>query len=164
MVERHASRHILITEKGRSRMRPILLLRGAAITLCLLPIHTTAHAQAPPFAGAAKMTLADALKQAPKLDPGLAPLDKAFSAAEAKLKKSPKDPAAKKAYVEAAYKYGKAAEDNNSSKLTPPVQYRAALAMYNKALKVDPKHQPSITEKQKIVAVYKSMGRPVPGE
>jgi tetratricopeptide (TPR) repeat protein len=134
------------------------------MALCLLPLHITAHAQGAPFAGAAKMTLAEALKQAPKLDPGLVPLEKAFNIADAKLKKTPKDPAARKAYVEAAYKYGKAAEDNNSSKLTPPVQYRAALAMYNKALKVDPKHQPSLTEKQKIIDVYKSMGRPIPGE
>ena len=136
----------------------------AAMALCLLPLHIAAQAQGAPFAGAAKMTLAEALKQAPKLDPSLVPLEKAFNVADAKLKKSPKDPAAKKAYVEAAYKYGKAAEDNNNSKLPPPVQYRAALAMYNKALKVDPKHQPSVTEKQKIVDVYKSMGRPIPGQ
>jgi tetratricopeptide (TPR) repeat protein len=109
------------------------------------------------------MTLADALKLAPKLDPSLVPLEKAFNAADAKLKKDPKDPAAKKAYVEAAYKYGKAAEDNNNSKLSPQVQYRAALALYTKALAVDPKHRPSLTEKQKIVDVYKSMHIPVPG-
>ena len=139
----------------------------AALALCLLPFqtfHCPAAAQGAPFAGAAKMTLADALKQAPKLDPSLVPLEKAFDAAGAKLKKSPKDPAAKKAYVAAAYKYGKAAEDNNSSKLPPPVQYRAALALYNKALAVDPKHTPSLFEKQKIVEVYKSMGRPVPAQ
>jgi tetratricopeptide (TPR) repeat protein len=144
-------------------MRLFLRSCGVALALCFLALQITALAQGAPFAGAAKMTLAEALKQAPKLDPALVPLDKAFNAAEARLKKSPKDAAAKKAYVEAAYKYGKAAEDNNNSKLPPPVQYRAALALYNKALKVDPKHQPSLTEKQKIVDVYKSMGRPVPG-
>jgi tetratricopeptide (TPR) repeat protein len=151
------------------RLKPIYCY--VALVFCLLPFHIEAHAQGAnphgtagaPFAGASKMTLADALKQAPKLDPSLVPLDKALDAAATKLKKSPKDAAARKAYVEAAYKYGKAAEDNNNSKLTPPVQYRAALALYNKALAVDPKHAPSLLEKQKIVDVYKSMGRPVPG-
>jgi tetratricopeptide (TPR) repeat protein len=147
----------------RINTRLILVSCCAALALCLPPLHITAHAQAAPFAHASKMTLAEALKQAPKLDPGLVPLEKAFEAAGAKLKKDPKNPAAKKAYVESAYKFGKAAEDNVNSKLPPPVQYRAALALYNKALAVDPKHTPSLKEKQQIIEVYKSMHMPVPG-
>ena len=44
-----------------------------------------------PFAGGPKLTVEQSLKEAPKADKSLLPLDKAFYAAEAKLKKSPKD-------------------------------------------------------------------------
>jgi hypothetical protein len=47
-------------------------------------------------------------------------------------------------------------------KLTPPVQYRAALALYRKAIAVDPKHKPSLAAKKQIEDVYKSMGMPIP--
>ena len=120
---------------------------------------------APPFAGGAghkSMTLDEAVKMAPQQDKSLEPLAKAATAAEAKMKKSPKDAGAKKAYVEAAYKFGHAAEYGD--KLPPTVRYRAALAMYRKALAVDPKHQPSLAEKQQIEAIYKNMGMPVPGK
>lgn len=117
---------------------------------------------APPFAGGGMkpVTLAEAVKQAPIQDKTLAPLAKSADTAEAKLKKSPKDAAAKKAYVEAAYKFGYGAEYSNT--LSPRVKYRAALALYRKALAVDPKHQPSLTEKGKIEDIYKSMPGGVP--
>jgi len=139
------------------------ILGLAALTLALaLPFSAKAQGGAPPFAGAKSMTTAQALAEAPKDDPTLAPLAKAFTAAEAALKKSPKDAKAKKAYVEAAYKYGKTAEDNASGKLSRPVQYRAALALYRKALAVDPKHQPSLDEKKKIDDIYKGMPGGIP--
>ena len=119
----------------------------------------------PPFAGGAghkPMTLDEAVKMAPQQDKSLVPLAKAADAAEAKLKKLPKDPAAKKAFVDAAYKFGHAAEYGD--KLPPTVRYRAALAMYRKVLAVDPKHTPSLTEKQQIEAIYKNMGMPIPGK
>jgi hypothetical protein len=135
----------------------------ALVALALaLPLSVQAQGGAPPFAGAKAMTTESALKQAPKDDPSLVPLDKAFYAAAAALKKSPKDPKVKKAYVEAAYKYGKTAEDNASGKLPRPVQYRTALALYRKALAVDPKHKPSLDEKQKIDDIYKSMPGGIP--
>ena len=120
---------------------------------------------APPFAGGAghkTMTLDEAAKLAPQQDKSLVPLARASDAAEAKMKKAPKDPAAKKAFVDAAYKYGHAAEYGD--KLPPTVRYRAALAMYRKVLAVDPKHAPSLAEKQQIETIYKSMGMPVPGK
>lgn len=137
----------------------------AMVALALaLPLSVSVKAQggAPPFAGAKSMTTEAALKQAPKDDPGLAPLDKAFTAAAAALKKSPKDAKAKKAYVDAAYKYGKTCEDNASGKLSRPVQYRAALALYRKALAVDPKHKLSLDEKKKIDDIYASMPGGIP--
>ncbi len=138
----------------------ILGLATVALALAL-PLAVQAQGGAPPFAGKS-MTTEAALKEAPKDDPTLAPLDKAFTAAAAALKKSPKDAKVKKAYVEAAYKYGKTCEDNANNKLSRPVQYRAALALYRKALAVDPKHQPSLDEKKKIDDIYASMPGGIP--
>ena len=115
---------------------------------------------AAPFAGGKTVTLAEAVKLAPIEDKSLAPLAKAADAADAKLKKSPKDTSAKKAYVEATYKFGYGAE--YSTVLGPKVKYRAALALYRKALAVDPKHQQSLTEKNKIEDIYKNMPGGVP--
>lgn len=114
-----------------------------------------------PYAGAAKMSTEQALLQAPKMDPGLAPLDKEFKAAQANLKKHPKDAKAKKAYVETAYKYGHTTM-MDQGKLPPPIQYRAALALYRKALAVDPKHKPSLDDKNLIERIYAQMGMPIP--
>lgn len=109
---------------------------------------------------AAPSSLDEALKQAPKLDAKLVPLDKAYATAATKLKKSPKDAAAKKAYVTAAYTYGSAAE--YSETLSPKIRYRAALLLYRKALAVDPKHKESLAEKQKIEDIYKGMPGGIP--
>ena len=116
---------------------------------------------APPFAGAANMTCEEALKETPKDDPTLAPLDKAYKDAGAKLKKSPKDAKVKKAFVEAVYKY----EDKvlkGDVKLKPPVKYRAALALDRKGLAVDPKFKPLLDDKKLVEDTYGSMGRPIP--
>ncbi|MCW3098583.1 MAG: hypothetical protein JWL77_4201 [Chthonomonadaceae bacterium] len=139
----------------------VLGLAMVALALAL-PLAVQAQGGAPPFAGAKRLTTEAALIQAPKDDPSLLPLQKAYFAAGAALKKSNADPKAKKAYVEAAYKYGKTCEDNASGKLSRPVQYRAALALYRKALAIDPKHKPSLEEKQKIEDIYKSMPGGVP--
>jgi len=138
------------------------ILGLAAVALALaLPLSVQAQGGAPPFAGAKSMTTEQALAEAPKDDPSLAPLDKAFTAAASALKKSPKEAKAKKAYVEAAYKYGMACE-YTAKKLSRPVQYRSALALYRKALAVDPKHKPSLDEKQKIDDIYKGMPGGIP--
>lgn len=144
-----------------SRILALSLL--LALPLCVqAQTPLPGHPPMPGQPGAKSMTCEEALKQAPKLDPSLAPLDKAFKDADAQLKKSPKDEKAKKTYVEAAYKYGKTAEDNVSQKLSRPVQYRAALALYRRALAVDPKHKPSLDEKRKIDEIYASMPGGVP--
>ena len=117
---------------------------------------------APPFAGGGMkpMTLAEAMKMAPQQDKSLVPLANAANAADAKLKKTPKSADAKKAYVDAEYKFGHAAE--YESALSPRIKYRAALAAYRNALTVDPRHQPSLTEKLKIEDIYRSMPGGVP--
>lgn len=114
-----------------------------------------------PFAAGANLTAEQALKEAPKKNPKLAPLQKEYDAAEARWKKKPKDAAAKKAYVEAAYKYGHTIMVGRGD-LPPAIQYRASLALYRKALAVDPKHQPTLADKKSIEDIYKSMGRPIP--
>lgn len=113
-----------------------------------------------PFAGAARMTTEEALKQAPKINKDLVKLEKAMNDAQAKMKKKPKDAALKKAYVEATYKYANTAMTDPN--LPPAVKYRAALALYRRALKVDPKHKQSLAEKKQIEDIYESMGRPIP--
>lgn len=114
-----------------------------------------------PFAGKApKMTVEQALQQAVKADPALEPLEKTFKAAEANLKKKPKDAKVKKAYVEACYQYGRQAMASGNKQ--PRVLYRAALALYRRALKVDPKHAPSLNDKQVIEDIYKTMPGGVP--
>lgn len=135
--------------------------------LALLALPLGAQAQqgapgAPPFAGANKMTTEEALKQAPKLDKALVPLDKAFSDAQAKLKKKPKDAKVKQAYVDTAYKYAHTLMTLPQGTLRPPVQYRAALALYRKILAVDPKHKPSLDEKKQIDDIYRGMPGGIP--
>ncbi len=139
----------------------------AILALIVLPLGAMAQGKPtgkdtgkPKPPSAAPSSLDESLKQAPKLDAKLVPLDKAFTAAAAKLKKSPKDAAAKKAYVTAAYTYGSAAEYSDT--LSPRIRYRAALLLYRKALAVDPKHKESLAEKQKIEDIYKTMPGGIP--
>ena len=108
------------------------------------------------------MTTEEALKQAPKDDPDLAPLAKTFDAAAVKLKKTPKDEKIKKAYVDAGYTYAHALMTIDRGKMRPAVQYRAALALYRKVLAVNPKHQASLDEKKSIDDIYASMPGGIP--
>ncbi|HLK57797.1 MAG TPA: hypothetical protein VKU00_14620 [Chthonomonadaceae bacterium] len=131
-----------------------------ALPLCVQAQNKPASPPTKPPASNA-MTCDEALKQAPKDDTSLAPLDKTFKDSEAQLKKSPKDEKVKKTYVEAAYKYGHTVM-LDQGKLRPAVQYRAALALYRKALAVDPKHKPSLDDKKTIEDIYTSMHMSIP--
>lgn len=136
---------------------------GPAVLAAVLALPLGVQAQGgAPYASGKKVTTTEALKEAPKDDPSLMPLQKSLDAADANLKKHPKDAKAKKVYVDTAFKYGKTIEDNASNKLSKPVQYRAALALYRKALEVDPKHEPSLKEKQQIEQIYSSMPGGIP--
>ena|SRR5579862_7590190 len=144
-------------------MKRSLILLGL-ITMCAAPAasHAQGPAGSPPFAGKKSMTCEEALKQAPKDDAELAPLAKSLAASEAKLKKSPKNASTQKEYVDTAFKYGDALMHLPQGKLTPPVQYRAALALFRKALAVDPKHKGSLAEKATIDDIYKGMPGGIP--
>jgi hypothetical protein len=135
----------------------------ALVAAALLALPFAAIAQPPnaPFAGAARMTCAQALKQAPKDEPHLAPMAKAFDAEAARLKKSPKDPKVKRAYADAGARYAHEIMQGRE-KLTPPIQYRAALALCRMVLAVDPKNAECQRDESQILDVYKSMGRPIP--
>ncbi len=133
------------------------------LAMLALAVPFGVQAQNAPFAGGAgmkKMTTEEALKAAPSTDPTLVPFDKEFKAAAAKLKKSPKDAKVKKAYVDAAFKYGHAAMERGQT--SPRIMYRASLALYRKALAVDPKHKPSLDEKKLIEDIYATMPGGVP--
>ncbi len=141
--------------------RTVVLACLSAIILGSGFSQTSARAQGAPFAGK-KITCAEALVQAPKDDPELVPLAKALANADAKLNKAPKAPAAQKAVVDAAFKYGDTLMHLAQGKLTPPVQYRAALALFRKALAIDPKHKGSLSEKQAIDDIYRGMPGGIP--
>ncbi len=114
----------------------------------------------PMSGGGSDMKAEDALKAAPTLAPDLAPLKAAMDKAETAYKQDPKDDKLKAAYVDATYNYGHAAMEDGQK--DPRVMYRAALALYRRALKVDPKHQPSLADKNMIESIYQQMGRPIP--
>ncbi len=52
----------------------------------------------------------------------------------------------------------------NDDKAGAKVKYRAALDDYRKALSLDPENAEAKTNKEMIESIYKSMGRPIPGE
>ena len=138
----------------------IAALAGAV--LITLPLGVLA--QGPPnahFAGAAKMSCAQALKDAPKNDTELAGMAKTFDAEAARLKKSPKDAKVKKAYTDAGVKYEQRIV-RGGNKLSPPVKYRAGLALCRMVLAVDPKNPECKRDMAEIIDIYKSMSRPIP--
>lgn len=108
-----------------------------------------------------KPTLAQALAEAPKLDPSLKPLAQQYAKVEADLKSHPNDPAVKQAFVNVAYTYAHSIE-YGSDKLEPMVKYRASLLLYRKALAVDPNHAPSLHEKDLIESIYRTMPGGIP--
>lgn len=150
--------------KGTAVMKKFLAafaLLAVITTPGVVALRAEAQGGAPPFAGK-KITCDEALKQAPIDDKELVPLAKTLAGTEEKLKKSPKDAAVQKAYVDAAFKYGDALMHLPQGKLTPPVQYRAALALFRKALAVNPKHQGSLAEKKSIEDIYSGMPGGIP--
>ncbi len=151
-------------------MRTSLKPAVAAVALLAFPMVILAQGpqRAPfaggggaPFAAQAKMTCAQALKDVSKNDAGLSALAKPFNASAAKLKKSPKDAKVKKVYVDAAIKYEQAIY-LGPSKLSPPIKYRAALALCRLVLAVEPKNAQAKADEDQMVGIYKQMGRPVP--
>jgi tetratricopeptide (TPR) repeat protein len=89
----------------------------------------------------------------------LAKLQKKYSITKANYGRH-KSASAKKAYVDATVEYALASEETQA--LDRKVKYRQALRLYREALKIDPTNQPAKVYSDQIIAIYKSMGRPVP--
>lgn len=103
-----------------------------------------------------KPTLEQALLEAPKEDPTLRPFDTKYSSAEANLENHPSSSTAKEDYVKATYAY--AHDMEYVSSLDPVIRYRAALLLYERALKVEPKDPKCLKEYNLIVSIYQTMG------
>ena len=132
-----------------------------AMALYIIPAVALAQPPSAPFAGGPKITCEEALVQAPKLDKGLAPLDKAFHTADVAFKKKPKDAKLKKTFIEATYKYGHTILYDEALS-NPKVKYRASLAAFRRVLAVDSKHVGSLADKKKIEDIYATMPGGIP--
>jgi hypothetical protein len=140
------------------------LILFALVTMPAVPACVTAQAKpgSPPVVNKKAMTCEQALAQAPKDDAELVPMSKTLASASANLKKSPKNPAVRKAYVDSTFKYGDTLMKLPKGRLSAPVQYRAALALFRRVLAIDPKHQGSLAEKKTIDDIYAGMPGGIP--
>lgn len=90
----------------------------------------------------------------------LARLEKLQTTAKAAYLKTPKDAKKKKTYVELTLTYA-----NNlqaSMALGSKQKYPKALRLYREVLKVEPSNKDAKFNKDRIEAIYKSMGMPIP--
>lgn len=92
----------------------------------------------------------------------IAKLQKNHAAVKAAFKKNPKDAKLKKKYVDSNVALGM--QYTYAGTVDRKQKYRIALGFFNEALKYDPKNKDASETKAVIVSIYKSMGRPVPGE
>ena len=120
----------------------------ASGTLLLLCALSMAQSPSPSDGG----TPADAKR--------LAKLETGYKAAKLALSKKPKDEKTKKAFAEAATRFGH--ESMVSPTLTPKVKYRQALRIYREVLKLYRTYPVAREEFDLMVKIYKQMGRPVP--
>ncbi len=132
--------------------------------LCLfatLVLVGAAFAQKPPAAsGKSKESAQQATQQVS--DAKLKALEAAYTTAKASFAKKPKDAKVKQAYINATFAVGMGRMYSVS--LPPRQKYTTALDAFREVKKVDPKHKEANKNYDMIVAIYKSMKRPVPGE
>jgi hypothetical protein len=91
----------------------------------------------------------------------IAVLLKKQATTKAAFTKAPKDPKAKKAYVDSNVALG--LQYTYAQTVDRKEKYKLALQCFREALKYDPKNQDAKQMHDQIVNIYKSMGRPVPG-
>ena len=99
---------------------------------------------------------------APEEKKNIAVLLKRQATTKATFTKKPKDIKAKKAYVDANVALG--LQYTYSTTVDRKEKYKLALKCFREALKYDPKNPDAKQMHDQIVGIYKSMGRPVPGE
>lgn len=85
---------------------------------------------------------------------------KAYAKAKADFSKDKKNPQKRAAYINSTTKL--ADLYMNSLGLAPKEKYPNALKYYREVLKVDPKNKHAKESADLIVAIYKSLGKPVP--
>ncbi|MDE2127964.1 MAG: hypothetical protein KGJ62_15390 [Armatimonadetes bacterium] len=141
---------------------PVILAAALVPAVCGAQTHKSKPPKRPNPAGKyEKVTTAQALVEAPKLDKSLLPMQKKYNAALAKLHRKPKDKAVRTAFSTEAYTYGHTIMLDRG-KLPPPIQYRAALALFRTALVANPSNKPAKQDKDLIESIYKSMGMGIP--
>ncbi|MEZ0326168.1 MAG: hypothetical protein ACAH95_09690 [Fimbriimonas sp.] len=122
------------------------------LLIALIALLVTSLAVAQPYAGVQKATAEDKKTLAAK--------EKAYASAKAMYVKKPNDAKVKKAYAAAAANYGY--ESMISPVLDRSVKYRQALRLFREAMKIEPNHPLAKPASDKIIQIYKSLGRPVP--
>jgi hypothetical protein len=83
-----------------------------------------------------------------------------YRTAMAAYAKAPTNAEAKANFVMAAASFGTA--NMMSETLDRKVKYKVALQYYREVLKVDPKNEEALKNKDLIEGIYKQMGRPIP--
>lgn len=84
----------------------------------------------------------------------------AYAAAKKALQAKPKDKKARSTFVAATNRL--ATGTMVAEGLPPKQRYPAALRLYREVLKIDPTNHEAKNNSEMIVAVYKSMHRPIP--
>jgi hypothetical protein len=137
---------------------------GALAGALLLVLSMGALAQAPmagPFAAQANMTCAKALASIPRDNSEMGSLARVFDDNAAKLRKSPKDAGAKKAYVASGVKFEQYIV-HGATKLSSPVKYRAGLGLCRLVLAVDKNNPQCKKDMKDIIDIYMGMHREIP--
>ncbi len=81
---------------------------------------------------------------------------------KADYQKNPKDEKLKKAYVDSTVALG--LQYTYAESVDRSQKYKLAMKYLNEALELDPENPDAKSVRETIVNIYKSMGRPVPGE
>ncbi|MBA3725335.1 MAG: hypothetical protein H0W86_02520 [Armatimonadetes bacterium] len=98
------------------------------------------------------------IPKAPSVSAGAGVLQTAYESAKAEYAR---DAGAKKEYVAATVAYATAVmKGDGPSK----VKYPMALDLYAEALKIDPKNEEAVKNRDMILGIYESMGRKPPGQ
>lgn len=84
------------------------------------------------------------------------------AAAKTAFEKNPSDEKLKKGYVDSSVALG--IQYTYAETVDRKEKYKLALQYLKEALKQDPEHKDAKATHDQIVDIYKSMGRPVPGE
>lgn len=101
---------------------------------------------------------ASAASKAPAASKDVRALQADYESAKAAHGKAPE---AKDEYVEATVAYATAVMKGDGP---PKVKYPMALELYAEALKLDPKNEEAVKNRDMILGIYESMGRKPPGQ